>query len=1402
MKVNLRCIMSLIVILGVSVFTANAQTVHQITEGTDVLKAAIDAAAPGDIIELISDGGVYLSNDQIVVDKDLIIRGHEDLEAKPVLKYVGTSTSAYMFKIEASPRFEVRNLEFDGDGTAEGGADLAKYALRLDNADTLGTMQIIVDNCVMHDFNEKIIKPYADCGIDSLVVRNSIFYNGAKEGIVLFSGSSGDPAVRLKYAEFINCTFYGFVREAIKGDTNPDTKLLVDHCTFYDCGGPDKPFIFIDDLTDVVIKNSIFQRNNETGNCIRLESDENIVNNCIIWDVNDWEIDNTISVFDTLHADPLFADPVNGDFTLGDGSPAIGFADDGKAAGDLRWDPTVSKPVVHVVEAGIDVLKPVIDAAASGDTIELVTSGGLYLSSDQIVLDKDLVIRGREQLAEKPVLKYIGTSTSAYMFKVVESPGIELLNLEFDGDGTAEGAAALAKYALRLDNADPAGTMQVLVENCVMHDFNEKIIKPYADCGIDSLLVRNSIFYNGIKEGIVLYTGSSSDPAVQLEYGEFVNCTFFGFAREAIKADTNPDIKMLVDHCTFYDCGGSSKGLIYVDDLLDVEVKNSIFVKNGYPENFARLESDDNSFHHNVIFDVASWDVDNSSNVSDTLRADPMFADAANMDFTLAAGSPARTAAEGGTPAGDLRWAIDPNAFLLTIITTGNGIVTMDPPGGVYDPGTTVTLTAAPDLGWKLDRWEGVVIFPPDKPTVTITMDSDKTVTAHFVSLVPKVELVVDTLGLGHVELDPEPVDGVYEQGAAVTLTAVPQADWQFVEWLGDITGSENPVTVNVDSNMHITASFMSTITQFLLNVEVVGLGSVSALPQPVLTTYDSGAVVELTAAAAIGWDFSEWTGDLTGSENPATVLMDFDKNITATFTEMQFEKRSMEIDTTWDLRDAVEFANNNSNIDSLILITSGGVYTSTSPSDVAVTAPLTIVAKEKLAEKPIVTNSDVETSNLDIFRVFDDFTLKGVVLDAGHERSHGMKYGIRLRNYPDRNVKWGSNITILDCDFIDFYEGKNPLADGHAVKIDVDVIAGTVLLENCTLTNFGYEAIRISDTEKWATDRQLDSLIVRNCTFTNIDAEGIRYYSDIDPGTPDAPVILEHLTFNNSATRILFLKNSGGAIVRDIIIANSRTSGHGRDGDLMDAQGVGTVISHIDTFNVTPVAIKASKDGTVDQATIYGIDPMFEDHENLNYTLLPESHLYGLGHDGEAIGDLNWATNDPIHVELVVVIAGEGKVHLNPMPVGKTYDPGQEVTLTAVPDSGWYFAEWSGALSGHNDVETLTMDAAKNVTATFSLRTDVNGQAELPKEYRLDQNFPNPFNPMTKINFALKEPGFTTLKVYDMLGREIATLVSQKMEAGTYKVIFNMPHLPSGVYFYKIQSGNFVAIKKMILMK
>ncbi len=88
------------------------------------------------------------------------------------------------------------------------------------------------------------------------------------------------------------------------------------------------------------------------------------------------------------------------------------------------------------------------------------------------------------------------------------------------------------------------------------------------------------------------------------------------------------------------------------------------------------------------------------------------------------------------------------------------------------------------------------------------------------------------------------------------------------------------------------------------------------------------------------------------------------------------------------------------------------------------------------------------------------------------------------------------------------------------------------------------------------------------------------------------------------------------------------------------------------------------------------------------------------------------------------------------------------------------------------------------------------------PSEYSLDQNYPNPFNPSTKITYSIKEEGLVTLKVYDILGKEIAILVNENKAAGNYEAEFNASQLPSGMYIYKIQSGQFSDVKKMLLTK
>ncbi|MBK7631602.1 MAG: T9SS type A sorting domain-containing protein [Ignavibacteriales bacterium] len=139
--------------------------------------------------------------------------------------------------------------------------------------------------------------------------------------------------------------------------------------------------------------------------------------------------------------------------------------------------------------------------------------------------------------------------------------------------------------------------------------------------------------------------------------------------------------------------------------------------------------------------------------------------------------------------------------------------------------------------------------------------------------------------------------------------------------------------------------------------------------------------------------------------------------------------------------------------------------------------------------------------------------------------------------------------------------------------------------------------------------------------------------------------------------------------------------------------------------------------------------------------------------------------------------------------------------------DPTYYYAPGAG------DFMVTYKVRAKDVGNYFSAySSEVSTRAEelgkqkvvnnLELDYGLLQNYPNPFNPSTKISYSIKEEGLVILKVYDVLGKEIVTLVNESKPAGVYEAEFNASQLPSGMYIYKIQAGSFSDVKKMILTK
>ena len=126
----------------------------------------------------------------------------------------------------------------------------------------------------------------------------------------------------------------------------------------------------------------------------------------------------------------------------------------------------------------------------------------------------------------------------------------------------------------------------------------------------------------------------------------------------------------------------------------------------------------------------------------------------------------------------------------------------------------------------------------------------------------------------------------------------------------------------------------------------------------------------------------------------------------------------------------------------------------------------------------------------------------------------------------------------------------------------------------------------------------------------------------------------------------------------------------------------------------------------------------------------------------------------------------------------------------------------WSGRKidEGNYDIYTVVYD--------LDLVTDVRDNTEISKfHFNLEQNYPNPFNPTTVINYSIPttenhESSFVQLKIYDLIGREVATIVSSEQKAGNYKVQFDASKLSSGIYFYTLNTGDFKETKKMLFLK
>jgi hypothetical protein len=207
-----------------------------------------------------------------------------------------------------------------------------------------------------------------------------------------------------------------------------------------------------------------------------------------------------------------------------------------------------------------------------------------------------------------------------------------------------------------------------------------------------------------------------------------------------------------------------------------------------------------------------------------------------------------------------------------------------------FAEGASVNLEAVPASGYYLANWSGD--FSDSENPTTITMDSDKEVMANFTQTAYTLAVSVSPSGGGNIEIDGTappsyPVTYTFAEGTSVNLEAVPAYSPNFINWSGDLSGSENPTAITMDSDKEVTANFTQITYTLTANSSQSGNGTITLEPSQPAEGYVARTEVTLTAVASDGYEFDHWSGASFDLKNQITITMDSAKEIAANFIEV-----------------------------------------------------------------------------------------------------------------------------------------------------------------------------------------------------------------------------------------------------------------------------------------------------------------------------------------------------------------------------------------------------------------------------------------------------------------------------------------------------------------------------------
>lgn len=501
---------------------------------------------------------------------------------------------------------------------------------------------------------------------------------------------------------------------------------------------------------------------------------------------------------------------------------------------------------------------------------------------------------------------------------------------------------------------------------------------------------------------------------------------------------------------------------------------------------------------------------------------------------------------------------------------------------------------------------------------------------------------------------------GSYEAGASVSVTATPNAEFEFTGWSNGST--DNPLSVTVNSNTTITANFAKV--KYALNVTIEGEGSVTEEVVSTGKDYDSGTVVQYTAVPAEGWVFSNWSGAEDSIESTITLTADASKSITATFIEIPFDTASVGEGTI-----QTELVYNESNEATALKLTAvtpagwrfdgwtGGVESTEMEVEVAL----------DLAEA--VTATFIQVYDLTVtIEGEGEVTEEIVVEEAGKTYDTGTN--VKLTAVPVEGWRFDKWTGAVE---------SNEIEVTLTVDEAKEVTATFIKIYDLTVNTVGEGTITEEIVTTTGKTTSYDTGVTVQLTAE--PAEGWRFEGWTGAVESSEAVVQVEMSEAREITAT-FIKLydlnitvvGEGEVAQEIVTETGKTYDTGTNVKITATPAEGW------RFGGWSGAITSTDSSTT---------VLIDDSKEITATFIQ-------------IYDLN------------ITIEGEGEVTEEVVAsTSKAYDAGSNVKLTAVPAEGYVFSSWSGDITSTDNPVTVSVDGQKAITAIFDVDSDLDGVSD-----------------------------------------------------------------------------------------